>query len=91
MKKWNFQTRKYEQYNVPSIWKIGLYSTDSDELVNCAKCGKLIKVANKYRSLEIYNEKGQEYAVCKCCFKEEWIKKQIATTPRIVQIEDLEI
>lgn len=78
MKKWNCKERKYEEYNVPSNWNIGLYAIDLEELTDCAGCGKPIKIAEKYRSLEIHTDTGQEYAVCKRCFKGEWIKNKMS-------------
>lgn len=90
MKKWNFETRKYEKYSVPERWRVGLYSRDSEELVDCAKCGKPIKISSKYRSLEVYNEMGQEYAVCKGCFKDEWVKRQVSIMQtNSIQIEEV--
>lgn len=77
MKKWNCKERKYEEYNVPSNWNIGLYAMDLEELTACVGCGKPIKIAEKYRSLEIHTDKGQEYAICKRCFKEEWVRNQL--------------
>ena len=89
MKKWNFEKQRYEGYDVPQNWRCGLYSVDSDELIDCVKCGKPMKYSDKYRSLEIHTEKGQEYAVCKKCFKEEWIKRQMhITRTKFVGLEE---
>ena len=63
MKKWDYEKYKYEEYNVPQNWRCGLYSRDLDELIDCACCGKTMKHSDKYRSLEIHTETGQEYAV----------------------------
>ena len=89
MKRWNCETRKYVEYSVPSRWRVGLYSRDLDELIDCAKCGKPIKTADKYRSLEVHDETGREYAVCKGCFKEEWVRKQMnITRMKFVELEE---
>lgn len=77
MRKWNCFERKYEEYNIPTNWRVGLYSQDQDKLTDCAGCGTPMKISQKYRSLEIHNEQGQEYAVCKRCFKEEWVRSQM--------------
>ena len=89
MKKYNYETKKYEEYSVPSNWRIGLYSRDLGELIDCACCGKPMKIKDKYRSIEIHNEQGQEYAVCKGCFKEEWVRKQMnITRNKFVELEE---
>lgn len=87
MKKWDYEKHKYEEYNVPESWNCGQYSLDLESSVDCASCGKPIKFAEKYRSLEIYTDKGQEYAVCKSCFKEEWVRRQM----RIIEKRSMEI
>lgn len=78
MKRWNCEKHKYEEYNVSSNWKCELYSTDLEELIDCANCGKSIKIEEKYRSIEIHTETGQEYAVCKRCFRDEWIRNKMS-------------
>lgn len=88
MKRFNYKTRKYEEYNVPEGWNVGQYSIDLEEVINCAGCGSPIKIAEKYRSIEIHNEKGQEYAVCKRCFRDEWVRSEM--TKHRVKIIDIE-
>lgn len=78
MKKYNYETKKYEEYSVPANWRVGIYSQDLEELTDCAKCGIPMKISQKYRSLEVHNEQGQEYAVCKRCFKEEWVRNKMS-------------
>ena len=77
MKKYNYETKKYEEYNVPTNWRVGLYSKDLEELTDCTKCGTPMKYSQKYRSLEVTDDNGHEYAVCKKCFKEEWVRQQM--------------
>lgn len=89
MKKWNYEKRKHEEYTVPQNWRVGLYSRDLEELIDCACCGTPLKISQKYRSLEIHNEQGQEYAVCKRCFKEEWVRSQMSEH-RVKVIKDEE-
>lgn len=89
MKKYNYETKKYEEYSVPANWRVGLYSRDLEELIDCAKCGKPMKYSDKYRSLEVHTEEGKEYAVCKRCFKEEWVRKQMnITRTKFVELEE---
>ena len=77
MKRFNYETRKYEEYNIPTNWRVGLYSRDLDKLIDCACCGKPLKIKDKYRSLEIHDETGEEYTVCKRCYKEEWVRNKM--------------
>ena len=77
MKKWNCETKNYEEYSVPANWQCGLYSQDFDKLTDCAKCGTTMKHSQKYKSLEVTDDNGHEYGVCKRCFKEEWVRKQM--------------
>ena len=86
MRKYNHETKKYEEYSAPENWKVGQYALDQDEFSDCACCGKTLKISQKYRSLEIHNEQGQEYAVCKRCFKEEWVRSEM-TTHRVKKID----
>ena len=89
MRRWNCEERKFEEYSVPENWQVGLYSHDQDKLTDCAKCGKTLKYSQKYRSLEVMDDKGREYAVCKGCFKEEWVRKQTnITRTKFVELEE---
>lgn len=89
MRKWNCEKKVFEDYEVPSNWAVGIYSHDSDKLTDCAKCGKTLKFSQRYRSLEIMDENGREYGVCKGCFKEEWVRKQMNITKnKFVELEE---
>ena len=89
MRRWNCEERKFEEYSVPERWKVGLYSHDQDKLTDCAKCGKTLKYSQKYRSLEVMDDQGREYTVCKGCFKEEWVRKQMnITRTKFVELEE---
>ena len=57
MKKWNFKTLEYEEYTVPDDWKIKTFSTDMEEKVNCAACGKLMEYGDGYTSRTIHTKK----------------------------------
>lgn len=86
MKRWNCEERKFEEYSVPERWQVGLYSHDQDKFTDCAKCGKTLKYSQKYRSLEIVDDMGREYAVCKGCFKEEWVRSEM-TKHRVKKVD----
>ena len=31
MKKWNYQTHRYDDYTVPEDWKVSMYETDMEK------------------------------------------------------------
>lgn len=71
MKKWNFKTLEYEEYTVPANWKVKTFSTDMEEKVNCAACGKLMEYDDGYTSRTIHTINGFGYAVCEDCYDKE--------------------
>jgi hypothetical protein len=65
-KKWNRDTEKYEDYELPK--GACAYCTDMDKKVPCASCGKKIKYGNAYTSSVIYGDTGIfGFAVCEKC------------------------
>ena len=80
MKKWNFQTRRYENYSVPEDWKVSMYETDMDKQINCAECGKPMKYGESLTSQRIYDDAGLfGYAVCLHCHEsglKEWMEHE---------------
>ena len=75
LQKWNTKKRKYEDYMIPNNWKVKTYSTDMNEKINCASCGKEIKFGNCYTSLEIHTSVGFGFAVCENCYNEEFKRR----------------
>lgn len=71
MKKWNYETKKYEKYTVPDNWKVKLFSTDMNEKINCAACGKSIKFSDGYPSRTIHYKHGLGYTVCQECYTKD--------------------
>lgn len=71
MKKWNYKTLEYEEYTVPKSWKVKTFSTDMEEKVNCASCGKLMEYGDGYTSRIIHTKNGFGYVVCEDCYKKE--------------------
>lgn len=71
MKKWNFKTLEYEEYTVPANWKAKTFSTDMEEKVNCAACGKLMEYGDSYISRTIHTTNGLGYVVCQECYDKE--------------------
>lgn len=68
MKRWNYETHKYEPYEVPDDWYVSYYESDMDKEVNCAECGKTIKYGDTYCSTRIFSDNGLwGCAVCEGC------------------------
>ena len=34
MKKWNYQTHRYDDYTVPEDWKVSMYETDMEKEID---------------------------------------------------------
>lgn len=71
MKKWNYKTKKYEEYTVPDSWKVKMLSDDMNEEINCASCGKPMLYGNGYTSRTIHSKHGFGYVVCKDCYNKD--------------------
>ena len=71
LRKWNYETREYDPYEVPEKWNVKTYSDDMDEVVNCAQCGKGCLFGDCFTSMEIHTKAGFGYAVCGACYKRE--------------------
>lgn len=72
LSKWNYDTKEYDDYEVPDDWKCKLsYAMDMDEIVNCPHCGKEVKYGDCYTSLEIHSKSGLGFSVCDKCYEEE--------------------
>lgn len=67
MKKWNYRTRRYDNYEIPKSWNCKAYCDSMDEIVNCAGCGIKLPYGETYTSSEIYTEYGFGYGVCRLC------------------------
>lgn len=70
VKKWNYKTRKYYDYNLPE--GACLYSDDMDKIVACARCGRKMHFGDGYTSRQIHARCGFGYAVCEKCNEKEW-------------------
>ena len=71
LKKWSYKDRKYHPYEVPNTWNVKNYSSDMDEIVNCAECGKEMKYGEGFCSRLIHSDMGFGYTVCTECYFEE--------------------
>ena len=72
LRKWNYQKREYEPYEVPDDWNVKTYSNDMDEIVNRPHCGKPLPFGDCYTSREIHTKFGMGFAVCSECYEQEW-------------------
>lgn len=79
LRKWNYDTHKYDDYEIPKDWNVKTYSDDMDEIVNCPHCGKQIKFGDGYTSMEIHTSVGFGYCVChECYYDKEWVRRRNA-------------
>ena len=69
MKKWNYATHEYEDYQGPA--GAMLFTIDMDAECECAQCGEKMKFGDGYVSMEVHNSTGFGYCVCSDCFNEE--------------------
>lgn len=69
-KKWNFSKVEYEDYELTE--GATTYSSDMDEIVSCAQCGKKVLFGESYTSRQIHTPRGFGYAVCEKCYEKEW-------------------
>ena len=71
--KWNYFEHKYDDHCIPDDWNCKTYSHDLDEIVNCAQCGKELKMGDTFCSLELHIPIiGFGYAVCEDCHYDEY-------------------
>lgn len=68
--KWDFKTKQYSKYTLPPL--ASTYEPDMNKAIQCASCGKALKVGNGYTSRQIHNAVGFGYIVCEDCYKKEW-------------------
>ncbi len=71
MQKYNYETEKYDPYEVPEDWQVSTYEIDMDKFINCASCGKKVRFGSCYTSTLIHTEHGVAYAVDRDCYDEE--------------------
>lgn len=73
MKKYSFEKREFQPYDTPREkgWNCHFW-LEPEELINCAECGKELKIGECRRSLLIRTEVGNyRYAVCPECSRKE--------------------
>lgn len=73
--KWDFKKRVYNDYNLPE--GCYLYTSNLENEVACAECGKKVKYGDCFTSKSIHNHFGLGFPVCEDCYQEE-IKKDLA-------------
>ena len=78
LRKWNYNTREYDPYEVPDDWNVRFYSDDMDEIVNCPHCGRALPFGETYTSHEIHTFAGMGFGVCPDCYEAEHIRYMAA-------------
>ena len=71
IKKWNYDTKQYDPYEVPEDWNIPLYCEDLETVINCVNCGKKVPYGYSYTSKVFHNSVGLGYGVCLKCYEKE--------------------
>jgi len=68
--KWDYKTKEYNDYILPKGSVI--YTSDMEEMVICAQCGKEAVFGDMYTSRELHTKGiGLAVAVCENCYAEE--------------------
>ena len=71
IRKWNYDTKQYDPYEVPEDWNIPLYCEDLETVINCVSCGKKTLYGACYTSIVLHSDLGLGYAVCPECHEKE--------------------
>lgn len=79
LRKWNYEKREYDPYEVPDDWIVKTYSNDMDEIINCPHCGRKIRFGDGYTSIEIHTQFGMGFSVCEDCMEAEWERRRKCT------------
>lgn len=75
-KRWNYETRTYDDYELPEGAHV-IPKIKSGCKVVCACCGITMPIEVAYTSREIHTKLGLGYPVCTDCFDVECVKHQI--------------
>ena len=76
LRKWNYEKRIYEPYEIPDSWNVALMKQELEDEVDCCECGKTIKFGESYTSVRVHNHIGLGYAVCEECYEKEWKERR---------------
>lgn len=75
LRKWNYETHKYEEYKTPTEWDCRYYGNDMSEIINCCQCGKETVFGDSFSSAEVHTLIGFGYMVCENCHDVEMKRK----------------
>ena len=75
LRKWNYFSRKYDDYTVPDTWNVTLDAPEN-RIYSCAGCGSAISAETAYTSLEIHDSIGLGYLVCEECSALEIMRRK---------------
>lgn len=76
LRKWNYDVRSYEHYEVSDEWDCRYYGNDMSEMINCVQCGNKVRFGDCYSSQEVHTDMGFGYMVCEECHEVE-MKRQV--------------
>lgn len=79
VRRWNPQTREYEEKQIPDEWFCPMVLLNMEVLVNCTSCGKELFFGDTFCSRELHSRGGFGYPVCAACYEEEWKRAKEAT------------
>ena len=81
MKKWNYKTRKYDEFESPAEFPILELPSEEEYLsmeIQCTNCGKKVSYGDCYTSRTIHNYIGIGYPVCEDCHRRECLDEMEA-------------
>lgn len=76
IRKYDVEKREMIDWDVSREWRLALWNTNMDEIVNCAQCGVKLKYGDCYTSRELMNGAGLGYGVCMRCYQEEGLRAE---------------
>ena len=71
MERFDYVTRTYKPHIIPAHWHCPIISDNMDEGINCTSCGEKLTYGESYTSIEIHNQIGLGYPVCRKCYDVE--------------------
>jgi hypothetical protein len=77
LRKWNFETKKYEPFDSPAT-KVSLYSEDMSEEIDCTNCGRRMTYGDGLTSRTIHTAIGLGFPVCQECYDVEFKNEEAA-------------
>ena len=80
VQKWDPKIRVYEPYEAPPLANIMCPLDDMSAMIQCARCGRLMRCGEGFTSKQIHTKVGFGYLVDEDCYQEEWEEEMAART-----------